>query len=214
MTKLAEQFRFDLRSPAMLQLPLRYNIAPTQTVAVVRHAAASEERELALLHWGLIPSWAKDAKMAAAMINARAETVAEKPAFRSAFASRRCLVLADGYYEWQKVGKVKQPYCFTLRDERPFAFAGLWESWRPPNSLDGVPLESCTIITTAANELSAALHDRMPVILEPADYDLWLDPSVKDRARLEPLLAAYPSDAMKVEPADPRVNNARNEGPF
>lgn len=213
MTKLAEQFRFDLSQPTHVQLPLRYNIAPTQAVAAVRRSASTGERELAMLHWGLVPAWSKDAKMAGAMINARAETVAEKPAFRSAFASRRCLVLADGYFEWKKVGKTKQPYYIRLRDERPFAFAGLWEAWRPLGSLEGAPFESCTIVTTSANDLTAPLHERMPVILEPVDYDLWLDPAVTDRTRLEPLLATYPSVAMKVEPVDPRVNNVRNDDP-
>ena len=113
--------------------------------------------------------------MSASMINARGETIAEKPAFRAAFARRRCLVLADGFFEWKKVGQQKQPYYFRLQDEQPFAFAGLWERWRGPAGSDGPPLESCTIVTTLANELCRPLHERMPVILEPADYDRWLE---------------------------------------
>jgi putative SOS response-associated peptidase YedK len=168
---------------------------------------------LALLHWGLIPSWAKDAKIAASLINARSETLAEKPAFRTALARRRCLVLADGFYEWKKEGKQKLPYCFELANQQPFAFAGLWERWRGPQGSDGPPLESCTIVTTTANDLCRPIHERMPVILEPADYDLWLDPAVNDSQRLLPLLAPYAADEMQTRPVNPRVNNVRNDDP-
>src|SRR5262249_38501984 len=160
--------------------------------AAVRQQTAASKRELALLHWGLIPSWAKDAKIASSLINARSETIAEKPAFRTAFARRRCLILADGFYEWKKEGKQKLPYYFQLAGERPSASAGLGEPWRgptppaPPQDDPGPPLESCTIVTTTANELCAPLQDRMPVILEPADYDLWLDPTMTDSQRLLP----------------------------
>lgn len=210
LTVLAQQFLFELGElPAGLTLAPRYNVAPTQTVAVVRRAESRAAKELALMHWGLVPSWAKDIKIGASMINARAETLAEKPAFRSAFARRRCLVLADGYFEWKKVGKQKQPLHFRMTDERPFAFAGLWERWRGSGGGAGPPLESCSIVTTNANELSANIHDRMPVILHPADYDLWLDPAVSDGERLLPLLQPYPSGEMKFEPANPQLLRVR-----
>jgi putative SOS response-associated peptidase YedK len=213
LTVLSQQFLFELGPAAgVASVRPRYNIAPTQTIAAVRRQAASPQRELAWLHWGLIPSWAKDAKLAAAMINARGETIAEKPAFRTAFARRRCLVLADGFFEWKKVGKQKQPYYLRMQDQRPFAFAGLWECWRGPAGSDGPPLESCTIVTTAANELCRPLHDRMPVILEPCDYDRWLDPAAS-KDDLVALLVPFPAEAMKSEPVNPRVNNARNDDP-
>src|SRR4051812_34360542 len=144
--------------------PPRYNIAPTQQVAAVRASADAGRRELVPLKWGLIPSWAKDPKIATQCLNARGETVAEKPAFRSAFKRRRCLILADGYYEWTGPKGQKQPWRLRLRDNAPFAFAGLWECWRRP---EGDPVETCTIVTTEANELAAKYHDRMPVILHP-----------------------------------------------
>lgn len=211
LTVLSQQFLFDLGAVAGAStVRPRYNVAPTQTIAAIRRVGTSSSRELAWLHWGLIPSWAKDAKLAASMINARGETIAEKPAFRTAFARRRCLILADGFFEWKKVGKQKQPYYLRLADERPFAMAGLWESWRGPAGSDGPPLESCTIVTTSANELCQPLHDRMPVILEACDYERWLDlatPKEELLALLTPLAAA----AMKSEPVNPRVNNARND---
>jgi putative SOS response-associated peptidase YedK len=216
LSVLAEQFLFDLGEvPTDFGLVPRYNIAPTQTIVAVRQPAEGAPRQLALLHWGLIPSWAKDAKLASSMINARSETLAEKPAFRTAFARRRCLILADGYYEWQAVGKKKLPLLFHRRDGRPFAFAGLWERWRGPAGLDGdaPPLESCTIVTTAASELSAHVHDRMPAILDPVDYDLWLDPAVQDKSRLLGLLRPYTGDELVAEPVSTRVNSVKNDDP-
>jgi len=213
LTVLSQQFLFELGPAAeMAAVRPRYNIAPTQTIAAVRRLEASSPRTLAWLHWGLIPSWAKEAKMAASMINARGETVAEKPAFRSAFARRRCLILADGFFEWKKTGKQRQPFYFRMHDEQPFALAGLWESLRGPAGSDGSPLESCTIITTTANELCRPLHDRMPFILEPCDYDRWLDPAAA-RDDLFALIQPYPAEAMKSEPVNPRVNNVRNDDP-
>ena len=209
LTVLSQQFMFEL-GPVASEAPWRprYNIAPTQSVMGVLRRDLQGPRELAELHWGLIPSWAKDPKGATGMINARAETVAEKPAFRSAFASRRCLILADGFFEWKAVGKQKLPYYYRLKSEQPLAFAGLWERWRPPDSA-GPALESCTIITTAANDLCRELHDRMPVILEPADYDRWLDPTLKDKEQLLEMLQPFPAEEMKVELVNPRVNNVR-----
>ena len=185
----------------------RFNIAPTQTVLAVRRSGAN--REPAWLSWGLVPSWSKDKKIAFHTINARAETVAEKPAFRHSFKWKRCLILADGFYEWRKVNpQTKEPYLFSLCDESPFAFAGLWDRWTSPA---GIVLESCTIITTLANELVAPLHDRMPVILTPNMFDEWLDPAVEDSNRMMPLLTSLPADKMKAEPVSSVINNARNE---
>jgi len=213
LTVLAQQFLFELGPVAeMAAVRPRYNVAPTQTVAAVRRLDANSPRSLAWLHWGLIPSWAKDAKMAGSMINARGETIADRPAFRSAFARRRCLILSDGFFEWKKVGKQKQPYYFRMQDECPFAFAGLWESWRGPAGSEGPPLESCTIVTTTANELCRPLRDRMPVILEDCDYDRWLDPAA-DKDDLLALIQPFPAESMKSEPVNPRVNNVRNDDP-
>jgi putative SOS response-associated peptidase YedK len=189
----------------------RYNIAPTQTVPAVRQPEQGAKRELVALRWGLIPSWAKDAKIAYSTINARADTVATKPAFRSAFKKRRCLVVADGYYEWLKEGKAKLPQLYEMDDGWPFAFAGLWEWWGGPDGKS--PVESCSLITTDANELAAKVHDRMPVILPPEDYDLWLDPEFEDREKLQSMLRPFPGDEMRVRPVSTHVNNARNEGP-
>jgi putative SOS response-associated peptidase YedK len=186
-----------------------YNIAPTQLLAAVRPTADAGGRELVALKWGLIPSWANDAKIAAGCINARAETVTEKPAFRAAFKKRRCLILADGYYEWTgKPGK-KQPWHFHLPNDAPFAFAGLWECWKPEG---GDPIETCTIVTTAANEFSSKYHDRMPVIVEADDFSQWLDPSSQP-ADLLPMLESRPVPNLHVVAANPLANNPRNQGP-
>lgn len=178
----------------------RYNVAPSQDVPIVRAG-----RELAVVRWGLIPFWAKDEKIAWRTINARAETVAEKPAFRAAFKARRCLVPASGFYEWQARGKgPKQPWYITGRDGRPLAFAGLWERWRGP---DGT-VESCTIIVTQANEFMRRLHDRMPVILDAADFDAWLDPDAGDgRALLRPC----PDEWLEAWPVSTHVNRPQND---
>ena len=202
---LAEVFEL-LREP---ELTPRYNIAPTQPVAVIRPSRSGHGRELTQMHWGLVPSWAKDPSAAARMINARAESVATKPTFRSAFRCRRCLVPADGFYEWKKVGTKKQPYYFTLRSGEPFAFAGLWEHW----GHNGSALHTCAIITGEPNELAGQIHDRMPVILRPEDYDRWLDPRSKEVDALQPLLAPYPADEMAMQAVSTRVNNARNDSP-
>ena len=190
----------------------RYNIAPTQSVAAVRAAHDSSGRELALLKWGLIPSWATDPKIGSSLINARAETVAVKPAFRSAFRKRRCLIAVDGFYEWQAIAgqKSKQPYYIAVRDVPAFAFAGLTEHWSSP---EGSTLDSCTIITTMANSLMQSIHHRMPVILDPADYDRWLDPARQDPQDLLPLLAPFPADQMQLVPVSTLVNSPRNESP-
>jgi putative SOS response-associated peptidase YedK len=211
--------RFTLRSPAgvivaqfglreLAELAARYNIAPTQNVLAIRVDDATRAWQPAWLRWGLIPSWAKDEKIGAQLINARAETIAEKPSFRSAFKQRRCLVVADGFYEWKESGRAKQPFHIRRRDQQPFAFAGLWERWRGG---DGA-LETCTIITTEANELMRPLHERMPVILAPRDYGEWLAPAAKPEA-LQALLSASDAAELEVVPVNPVVNNARHDAP-
>jgi putative SOS response-associated peptidase YedK len=186
----------------------RFNIAPTQDVATVRDSG--QGRELVFLQWGLIPSWAKDKKIGAKLINARAETVAEKPAFRSAFKHRRCLIPADGFFEWKKEGAKKQPHYITLQDGGLYALAGLWQECR---SEGGEAIRSCTIITTRANDLIQPLHDRMPVILDPGDYAEWLDRMPRPKEELMSLLRPFPSDKMRSYPVSSMVNSARNQGP-
>jgi putative SOS response-associated peptidase YedK len=183
----------------------RYNIAPMQDVPVIR-ATRSGERELAQVRWGLVPRWAKDPSIGARMINARAETVAEKPSFRIAFQRHRCLIPADGFYEWKPGPAGKQPIRVGMKDERPFAFAGLTERWLSPG---GEVLDSCTIVTTTANALLATMHDRMPVIVAPSDYARWLD--VASDADVTDLLAPYPADAMTWYPVSTRVNSVRHD---
>jgi putative SOS response-associated peptidase YedK len=211
--------RFSLRSnPAevatlfclsnMPDLAERYNVAPSQPVACVREV---DSRELSMLKWGLIPSWATDPKIAFSLINARAETVAEKPAFRSAFRKRRCLVVADGFFEWVRNGSKKQPYHFRLRSHEPFGFAGLYESWTGPL---GEVIETCSIITAEANGVVAPVHDRMPVILPPEYFDRWLDPAYQRVEGLTPLLRPYPGELMESVAVSTLVNSPRNEGPM
>jgi putative SOS response-associated peptidase YedK len=188
----------------------RYNIAPSQPVAVIRIEPGTTTRQLVQLRWGLIPSWAKDPKIGHQCINAKAETVAEKPSFRAAFKARRCLVIATGFYEWQVQGKAKQPMWIGLKSHRPFAFAGLWEQWQPP---EGPVIESCTILTTDPNELLQPIHNRMPVILAPTSYNQWLDPTVQQTESLTALLRPYPSEELTAYPVSTLVNNPRHEAP-
>ncbi|BAZ54242.1 hypothetical protein NIES4103_69270 (plasmid) [Nostoc sp. NIES-4103] len=213
--------RFTLNQPATVlaqvfgvqlvaDLAPQYNIAPTQMVATVLHNPHSDQREFQYLRWGLIPSWAKDPGMGAKLINARAETVAEKPAFRSAFKRQRCLVLADGFYEWQRQQGKKQPFYFRLQDGQPFGFAGLWSKWRSPAQEEIV---SCTILTTAANELLQPIHDRMPVIISRQDYNLWLDTQVQTPEALQQLLLPYAAEAMRAYPVSTLVNNSQHNSP-
>jgi putative SOS response-associated peptidase YedK len=209
--------RFTLKAPArevadlfaMAEAPdltPRYNVAPTQQVLAVRAGATG--REFARLRWGLVPHWATDAKIGGSLINARAETVAEKPAFRTAFARRRCLIPADGFFEWQKAGTKKLPFWFHLRDGKPFAFAGLWEKWGGPED----PLESCAIITTQANDLVRPYHERMPVILDPACFDSWLSASAAG-PELREWLRPFDPARMIATPVSARVNSPRNDDP-
>lgn len=192
------------------ELRPRYNIAPSQPVAAVRLDATRHERELVSFRWGLIPSWADDPKIGYRTINARAETVATKPSFRRAFQKRRCLIVADGFYEWKRNGRGKQPFFIHKRDDGPFAFAGLWESWRGGG---GETIESCTLIVTSANPLMEPIHDRMPVILSPDEYDLWLDAEFENRAKLEEMLRPYPGDDLEAYPVSTLVNKPQNDAP-
>lgn len=209
--QVAQQFAL----PCVPGLPPRYNIAPTQAVAVVRQRAAT--RELVWLRWGLVPPWADSPAIGARMINARAETVAVKPSFRHALRQRRCLVIADGFYEWQaavSTGRTgrrggKNPFYMQRADGAPFAFAALWETWQRGDA----PLETCTIITTAPNSLLAPIHNRMPAILPPEHYALWLDPALHDDSALTALLQPYPSAALRARPVSRAVNNATHDAP-
>jgi putative SOS response-associated peptidase YedK len=212
--------RFTLRSspqavaeafalPEAPDLLPRFNIAPGQPVAVVRQEPRAEGRELALLRWGLIPAWADDPSIGNRLANARSETAATKPSFRRAFRSRRCLVVADGFYEWQKTNGRKQPYFVGLQSDRPFGRAGLWERWEK----GGEPVESCTILTTDANELMQPIHERMPVILPPDQYALWLDPRCQDTGKLAKLLQPFPSEGMLAYRVSALVNNPKNDVP-
>ena len=187
----------------------RYNLTPSQEVLTMVQPAGAL-RQLRRMRWGLIPSWAKDPTIGNQLINARAETVATKPAFRAAFRERRCLILTDGFYEWEAQGRRKRPWFIRMQDGRPFAFAGLWDRWTDP---EGRAVESCTIITTTPNDLIRRFHHRMPVILSPADYDVWLDGEIRDAERLPPLLAPYPPEAMTAYPVSPLVNNPANDSP-
>ena len=199
---LAELFELDEKP----HLAPRWNIAPTQEVAIVRRR--DEGRELALARWGLIPSWAKDAAIGNRMINARAETVAEKPAFRDSFRKRRCLMPADGFYEWQKIGARKQPWLLRRKGGAPFAFAALWSRWHDPAS--GRPVETCALLTTTPNALASRVHDRMPVILPREAFALWLDPGAEPGA-LGALLAPLPAEQMEAWSVSTRVNDPRHD---
>jgi putative SOS response-associated peptidase YedK len=186
----------------------RYNIAPSQPVVTVRQDAGEPVRKLSIMQWGLVPSWAKEPGIGYKTINARAETVATTPSFREPFKSQRCLVPADGFYEWQRNGKSNQPYCFEVNDGELFAFAGLWDEW---NNAQGELIESCTILTTMSNSLLADIHDRMPVILGQDDYELWLDPAFRDTPSLSEMLRPFDAGLMSRHPVSTRVNQVQND---
>ncbi len=211
--------RFTLRVPASViaeqfsvlevpELQARFNIAPSQPVSVVREANPGT-RALSMLRWGLVPHWAKDIAIGNSLTNARSETVASKPAFRSAFRKRRCLIVADGFYEWQRSKSRKQPYFIHRRDDRPFAMAGLWENWEA----DGGLLETCAIVTTEANDLMRPIHDRMPVIIAPDDYAAWLDTSRDGGDSLLDMLKPHQGDDLEAYAIGTRVNSPKNDGP-
>ena len=186
----------------------RYNIAPTQPVQVIRQNPTQAFRELSLMRWGLIPSWAKDASGAASMINARSETASTKPAFADALKFRRCLIPADGFYEWKRSAGSKQPYCFEINDGELFAFAGLWDRWRDAS---GNWLTTCTIMTTTPNAVTSTVHDRMPVILHRDDYDLWLDPGMRNVPAVSDLMKPYDASTMRCYPVSSRINDVAND---
>lgn len=218
--ELARLFGLDRVDPS--ELAPRYNIAPTQPIPTVRErpvAGTSRAggrgaerpprgpRELAFLRWGLLPGWVEDPRDWPTLINARAESLDRKPAFRDALRERRCVVPADGFFEWRREGGRKQPYLVRLEGGGPFAFAGLWERWRGRRDGEEAEVESCTIVTTEANELLRPLHDRMPVILRAEDLDLWLDPDARHYGELEALLQPLPSELLEVTPVSPRLNS-------
>ena len=203
---------FDLtcwESELARRVPPRFNVAPTQQVAAVRATPDRAGRELAWLQWGLVPSWTDDPSCGSRMINARSESLAVKPAFRDAFRTSRCLVLADGFYEWKKGQRGQQPHFIQRRDREPFAFAGLWQHWHR----NGLTIDSCTIITTEANELLGHLHDRMPVILDRSQFSLWLDPKCEDIERLSKLLTAHPAELLECYPVSNIVNSPQADAP-
>ena len=193
--------------PAALDTSPRYNIAPTQEVVSVMRNGTSH---LAWLRWGLIPSWAKDESIGSRMINARAETLTEKPSFKGLLRSKRCLIVADGFYEWKQENGSKIPMYMTLKSGEPFAFAGLWDLWKSP---DGEHIRSCTIITTEPNDLVVPIHNRMPAILLPGAYADWLDPDMRDEQALSHWLAPYPAEEMTARPVSRLVNDPKRDSP-
>jgi putative SOS response-associated peptidase YedK len=205
--ELGRWFRTTGPVPNMRQ---RYNAAPTQDLPVVLRDPESGERRLEGLRWGLVPFWAKDAKIAYSTINAMAETAATKPAFRDAFKSRRCLVPADGFYEWKKLdAKAKQPYRIVMADGSPMAFAGLWERWKDP--ANGETVRSFTIVTTEPNALCSPIHNRMPVILDSADFPAWLGETPVAPEQLQALLRPFPAERMEAHTIGPEIGNVRND---
>jgi putative SOS response-associated peptidase YedK len=186
----------------------RYNVAPSQPVLIIRQDAREPVRKVSAVRWGLIPSWSKDPSIGYKTINGRSERVATTPSFRDPFKSQRCLVPADGFYEWKRERKTKQPYCFEMNDGNLFAFAGLWDKWKSPQ---GEVVESCTILTTSPNPLLADIHDRMPVILSPDNYDLWLDPAFQDTRSVSQMLKPFDPVLMKRYPVSMRVNLVQND---
>jgi len=186
----------------------RFNIAPTQPVPVIRQNPKEPVRTLSLMKWGLVPYWAKDPSIATNTINAKSETAATKPAFRDPLKFRRCLIPADGFYEWSRTGKTKQPFCFEVNGGELFAFAGLWDGWKVSN---GQWVKTCSILTTTPNAVTSAVHDRMPVILDPDSYDLWLDPGMQNVAAASELLKPFDARLMRCYPVSSRVNHVGND---
>ena len=186
----------------------RYNIAPTQSVPVIRQHPKESVRQISIMRWGLIPNWAKDPSIAAGTINAKSETAATRPAFRDPLKLRRCLIPADGFYEWQRTGRSKQPYCFEVNQAALFAFAGLWDGWK---NAEGQWIKTCSILTTTPNAVTSAVHNRMPAILDRATYDLWLDPDMTSVQVISELLKPYDSNPMRSYPVSNRVNRVEHD---
>jgi putative SOS response-associated peptidase YedK len=204
---LTERFEVEASDEELEDRP-RYNIAPTQQVLIVRKEHGEKVRQLTTMRWGLISSWAKDASIGTRTLNARSETVTTTPAFRESIRRKRCLIPADGFYEWQKMGSVKQPYCFEVGEGDVFALAGLWDEWAGP---DGEIIESCTILTTEPNTLVSDLHNRMPVIVPPEKYEVWLDPDVTDFAEIRDILQPYEPTLMRRYPVSTKLNNSKHD---
>lgn len=200
-------YRFAIGMPVDFDYLPRYNIAPTQTILGIVNE--DDQSRFKLFKWGLIPFWAKDTKFGAKMINARCETLAEKPSFKHLIKRRRCLIPADGFYEWIQTETPKQPVYIRLKSSQPFAFAGLWDEWQSSSEV----IQSCTIITTEANSLIQPVHNRMPVILRPEQEQLWLDPELQNYDELSKLFKPYPSEEMEMYPVSRLVNSPRNESP-
>ena len=207
-TSAPEAMRQLFRYLEQPNFPPRYNVAPTQPIAIVR--LVEGQRHFALVRWGFLPSWVKDPKTFALVINARGESVIEKPAFRAAIKRRRCLIPADGFYEWQKAGDRKRPFFIHAKSGIPLAFAGLWETWAGPN---GEELETAAIVTTRANRALGAIHDRMPVIVPPEAFDLWLDNATVDATTAAALIAPAPDDLLEAYEISAAVNRVANDGP-
>jgi putative SOS response-associated peptidase YedK len=186
----------------------RYNIAPTQPIPVIRQDPKEPVRQISTMRWGLIPNWAKSSDGAAGMINARAETAAEKPAFRDPLKLRRCLIPADAFYEWKRTATSKQPHCFEVNEGELFAFAGLWDGWK---NAEGQWIKTCSILTTTPNAVISAVHTRMPAILEPDNYDLWLDPGMQNLAAISELLKPFDARLMRCYPVSTRINHVAND---
>jgi len=186
----------------------RYNIAPTQNVPIIRQNTKEPVRKMSLARWGLIPSWTKDPSAAPTMINARSETAHIKPAFRDVLKCRRCLIPADAFYEWKRSGKSRQPYCFEINEGELFGFAGIWDRWK---NASGDAVETCSILTTTPNAVTAVVHDRMPVILDVDSFDLWLDPGMKDVDLVSELLKPCSAPIMRSYPVGARVNQVAND---
>jgi putative SOS response-associated peptidase YedK len=200
---------YNIPIPEQPDLPVSYNIAPSQDILAIRFNPETGERSLDQLRWGLIPHWAKDQKIAYRTINARAETVDKAPSYRQAFIKRRCLIPADGFYEWRKTAKPKLPFAIAMKDDRPFTFAGLWENWKDPET--GEWVRTCTIITGEPNELVAQIHPRMPVIIPEQHHAAWLGET--EDGNLKELLVPYPADQMRMWEISPRVNSPKNDDP-
>jgi putative SOS response-associated peptidase YedK len=201
---IIDEFEIDEQTA---EIEPSYNVAPGQNVAVV---LKGENNKLGVLKWGLIPSWAKDPAIGNRMINARAETLAEKPSFKHSLRRKRCIIIADGFYEWKKDGPHKTPMYIFLKSGKPFGFAGLWDTWTGP---EGQKISTCTIITTSPNKLIAEIHNRMPVILPKEHVDVWLDPSTQDESKVLPLLQPYPANEMDTYPVSRMVNSPKNNSP-